>query len=101
VSAKSRFWTNDVLPSPAIVVPRTVSAKVKSATAHAATEVVTTAETALTPTLYVFGFVMVTVTGVLEPGAAPETGALVMTRLSAVVAAFAAPEPEPFAVQYA
>jgi len=62
---------------------------------------VTTAETVLTPTLYVFGFVIVTVTGVLEPGAAPVTGALVMTRLSVVVVAVAAPEPDPYAVQYA
>ena len=41
------------------------------------------------------------VTGVLEPGAAPETGALEMTRLSIVVPAAALPEPDPFAVQSA
>jgi hypothetical protein len=76
-----------------------VSGNVKSEARHPGTEVVTTAETVFTPTLYGFGFETVTVTGVLEPGAAPVTGALEIVRLSVVVVAVAAPEPEPFAVQ--
>src|SRR5262245_41635042 len=101
VSANARFCVKDAVPCAAIVAFIVFAGKLKSPTRQPGADVVIVVETVPTCTLYEFGLLTVTVTGVLDPGVMPLTAELEIVRLSFVVPAAAEPDPDPPVVQYA